>query len=244
MFISDSFFDKYAKYVSPQYMITYMHILRNKKTDFSVQEMCDSLNVMSKTLFRALDFWVEQGEIKYFKNGNDGLKIYIQKTQTPPAETTVSEAVKLLKNDENFALVIKLSKETFSGMKDTDIATVAHLYKKYGKDMLIVLLKYSGDHKAVHPSYMTTIAEKWDKAGLKTVNEAILWVDGKYGIYKKWHNRYGEYTDKPLTSNEITMYNKWYENHEEDVILSAIDKTVINTGRMALNYTDKILENS
>ena len=243
MFISDSFFDKYARFVSTQYMITYMLILRKKKCDFSVTQICDELNIVSKTLFRALDFWKEQGELKYYKTSDDIVKIYISKTSEAPKDVNLTEAVRMLKEDEQFKSIAKLAKEIFPDMKDVEISSVAYIYKKFSRDMVKLLLNYAQDHNAKHPSYMITIAEKWESNGIRTASEAELWINGKYGFYKKWHERYGE-QNTPLSAKEIEMYDSWKEKYKEEDILEAIDKTIVYKGTMALNYTDKILSNN
>ena len=237
MYIHDKFFDKYFKFANPQYILIYLYFVRYKNSAYSVHQICDELGIMSNTLIRALDFWVANNELTYKRSDDE---LIVQMKRAAIKEVNASELTELLK-DKEFLSILKKAKDVFSDFNDYDTPKIAHIYKKFPKDTVIILFNYAKEHGAKKPSYMMSVVDKLENSGITSPNDTLLWLSGKYEKYIALKKRYGE--DSPLTSYEKDTFDRWLNTYKEKDIFDAIDKTILYKGKMALNYTDTILKN-
>ena len=243
MYISDAFFDKYIGLVSAHYLTSYLYLLRKRKNTFKASDVCQDLGISTPTLKKILRFWSEQEVLTYDWKETGQFTIKIRTEEKTFHEATYKETKELLESPA-FLEVIDLTKTVFPEISVADKAKLGGMWTEYdmtNKDFYVVLLKYCRDHGARHPSYMFTIAKKWYDAGVKTPAAALAWIDGKWGAYCNIRKRYG--VGGPPTDPEIAVFEEWKANYSDEQIGNAIDITVMNTGKMSVNYTSAVLRN-
>ena len=118
-------------------------------------------------------------------------------------------------------------------------------FKKYNFDeqVMISLFDYCFNKSALHKNYVKTVADAWNKNGIRTYDE----LEGYYQRYEKLNKikkdiakKLGRYS--PLTQFDDAMIEKWVVdfNYSLDLINIALKKTTSKVNP-SFDYLDKLI---
>lgn len=91
-------------------------------------------------------------------------------------------------------------------------------------------------------SYMNSIALSWAENGVHTVDEAsaqsLIYPKTCFSVMKAFGIK-----NRSLNSSELELIDKWSKEYafSDDVIMTACEKTIENTGKVSFRYADAIL---
>ncbi len=228
----------------------------------SLEEISSHLDMLYSEVLQALKYWNDQGVISFSELSIDefDLEFYFEQPQakeapsTRPLSKTIirqtrpeyrTEEINLYLQDSPSVLKLFRVAEEYLGrlLTITDQKILFSLYDWLHMpfDLIEYLIEHcaSNNHRAIH--YIEKVAISWIDEGITTVDAAKekVTMDKRYF---KILNSLGA-SKSTLTSAERHCMNKWFETYHfnMDIILEACQRTVMQTNKPSLNYTDSIL---
>ena len=150
-----------------------------------------------------------------------------------------------LKSDEDFQeLVFCVQTYTEKIFSPTDTEKLAYLYDVVGmsKDLLEYIAEISVQKGKKSISYIEKIALSFHEKGITTVEEAKEDNVKFYNENRAVLKAFGIY-DRVLAPVESRFVKKWFDEYcfSPDIVVEAINRTVINTSSQSFTYADGIL---
>ena len=249
--IPDVFFTEYLSEANGDYIKVYLCLLFLTKydKDIKLNDLSKKLNIPLSSIQAALTFWEEKGVITKKVNGyilNDLQEIELHKLYSPNL-TLSPEDIKKTEDSQYRAKAIECINNTyFQGvMSPAWYSDIDLWFKKYNFDeqVMISLFDYCFNKSALHKNYVKTVADAWNKNGIRTYDE----LEGYYQRYEKLNKikkdiakKLGRYS--PLTQFEDAMIEKWVVdfNYSLDLINIALKKTTSKVNP-SFDYLDKLI---
>ena len=228
----------------------------------SLEEVSSHLDMLYSEVLQALKYWNDQNIISFKEISVDefDLEFFFEKpkSQAEPSSLPISktiirqtrpeyrtEEINLYLQDSPSVLKLFKIAEEYLGrlLTITDQKILFSLYDWLHMpfDLIEFLIEHcaSNNHRAIH--YIEKVAISWVDEGITTVDAA----KGKVAMDKRYFkilNSLGA-SKSTLTSAERNCMNKWFETYRFniDIILEACKRTVMQTNKPSLNYTDSIL---
>lgn len=141
-----------------------------------------------------------------------------------------------------FAIQSYLNKK----LSPNEIQRLLYFYDElhFSTDLIAFLVEYCNDkdHKSMH--YIDKVALNWYNDGIKTVRDARKAISSYRKDYFDIFRALGITGRNPIEP-EIEIMKKWIDSYgmSMEVITEACTKTVFNTKKPNLKYTDSIIEN-
>lgn len=242
---------------------------QNPNTNASIEETCKALDMLHSEVIQALDYWHEQKVLRFEKTSDEQylLEFYINEPQKVTAESVVSEKPKSLpiaktiitqsrpeyRTDEiNYCLersneltsLFKIAEQYLGRLLTiTDQKIIFSFYDWLHMpfDLIEFLIEHcaSSNHRAIH--YIEKVAISWVDEGITTLEKA----KEKVALDKRYFKILSALgsSKSNITLIEKTCIDKWLATYKfsMDVILEACKRTVMQTNKPSLNYTDTIL---
>lgn len=150
-----------------------------------------------------------------------------------------------LKSDEDFQeLVFCVQTYTEKIFSPTDTEKLAYLYDVVGmsKDLLEYIAEISVQKGKKSISYIEKIALSFHEKGITTVEEAKEDNVKFYNENRAVLKTFGIY-DRVLAPVESRFVKKWFDEYcfSPEIVVEAINRTVINTSSQSFTYADGIL---
>ena len=150
-----------------------------------------------------------------------------------------------LKSDEDFQeLVFCVQTYTEKIFSPTDTEKLAYLYDVVGmsKDLLEYIAEISVQKGKKSISYIEKIALSFHEKGITTVEEAKEDNVKFYNENRAVLKAFGIY-DRGLAPVESRFVKKWFDEYcfSPEIVVEAINRTVINTSSQSFTYADGIL---
>ena len=150
-----------------------------------------------------------------------------------------------LKSDEDFQeLVFCVQTYTEKIFSPTDTEKLAYLYDVVGmsKDLLEYIAEISVQKGKKSISYIEKIALSFHEKGITTVEEAKEDNVKFYNENRAVLKAFGIY-DRVLAPVESRFVKKWFDEYcfSPEIVVEAINRTVINTSSQSFTYADGIL---
>lgn len=150
-----------------------------------------------------------------------------------------------LKSDEDFQeLVFCVQTYTEKIFSPTDTEKLAYLYDVVGmsKDLLEYIAEISVQKGKKSISYIEKIALSFHEKGITTVEEAKEDNVKFYNENRAVLKAFGIY-DRVLAPVESRFVKKWFDEYcfNPEIVVEAINRTVINTSSQSFTYADGIL---
>lgn len=248
------------------YTKVYLYLLAifssSSATPLSLEDVSSHLDMLYSEVLQALKYWNDQGVLCFSELSIDefDLEFYFEKpkikeqTNSLPISKTIirqtrpeyrTEEINLyLKDSPSVLNLFKIAEEYLGRLLTiTDQKILFSLYDWLHMpfDLIEFLIEYcaSNNHRAIH--YIEKVAISWVDEGITTVEAA----KSKVAMDKRYFkilNSLGA-SKSTLTSAERNCMTKWFDTYHfsMDVILEACRRTVMQTNKPSLNYTDSIL---
>lgn len=169
--------------------------------------------------------------------------------KTSPARVSSSEIASRIKDSSEVRMLFDEAEKIYGRpLKQRDNQTLIALVDHYGlpASVSLMLLKYCFKAGKKTPNYIETAAAGWSADGIDSIekaNERILILERSSGFEQRLRKEFG--IPNEFTPKQKDYLRTWLEDWSftEEMITLALNITIENTGKTALNYTNKILEN-
>lgn len=110
----------------------------------------------------------------------------------------------------------------------------------FSAELTTTLFKVAKSRGKLDARYINKVGLEWDKKGIKTSEDALnesANFSGKYSVVSKAFGLH-----RPLAPEEMKIVDEWDAfNFSRDIITEACNRTILQTGKIALEYTTAIL---
>ncbi len=261
--LDNRFIDDYmADVPSWVYSLVYIYALRCGSEGISVDNshIAKKLGILESDVIKAWKYWKDKGLVKLSGNKDEPVVEFLNIENEPKQTQEKSIPLKIadtksgysprdiaeiLENDKAARELLAISEKLMARPltpKESEILMEMYDLMGLPMDVIIVLVTYcSNNNKPIR--YMEKTAMDWAERGIATSEAAADYLS-IFTSYGKILRFYG-ITDRAPTSNDKKYMDKWILDYKMpiDVIEIACNKTIENTGKAALSYTDKIIEN-
>lgn len=172
-----------------------------------------------------------------------------QPSKTTPARVSSGEIASRMNNSDEVRMLFSEAEKIYGRpLRQRENQTMIALVDHYGlpAGVALMLLTYCFKANKTSPNYIETAAAGWSADGIDSIEKA----DTRIRALEKNNELERRLRVEFNIPNEFTQKQKaflrtWTEDwsFNEEMIRLAIDKTIENTGKFAMNYTNKILEN-
>lgn len=163
-----------------------------------------------------------------------------------PEDTLTAARVSELKENEDITQLIYIAEQYLGRtLSLTETKKILYFYDglKFDTELIEFLIEYcvSKNHKSIH--YIESVAFAWAESGISTVaeakEEASLYSKTYFTIFKALGIR-----DRYPIPKERRIMDRWMQEwgFTMDLIQEACSRTVLQTGKGSLSYTNTILE--
>lgn len=126
----------------------------------------------------------------------------------------------------------------------TDLQILYGLHDWLGMsfDLIQFLVEYCAENNHTKMNYIEKVAINWHENHIETIEQAKDYLASYPSHYYTVLKAYGIYNLAPIPA-QIKMIDKWTKEYlfPMETIVYACEKTILQTGKPELNYTDRIL---
>ena len=213
-------------------------LLLSHEGDFS-QEDAQNLGMTMERFVQCISFWNERKML-------DGLHISLDDTVVKNREKEGEQAPLERKNLHSF---IEMAEVLLGRILSTvEISTLYDICEELAMppEVIILLIEYCTLQGKTSVKYIERVAATWVKNNILTHDKAVAHIEEetKKKSYEGHLRRMFHIKDREFSPSEKKIIQSWQQrDYSEEMLLTAYDKTVTNTGKVALAYMDKILQN-
>lgn len=180
---------------------------------------------------------------------SDSPKTTEKPVKIAPAKVSSGEIASRMKDNDEIKVLFSEAEQIYGRpLRQRDNQTIIALVDHYGlpAGAALMLLKYCFGVNKTSPAYIEAAAAGWSAEGIDSIEKAdakIRSLEKSNELESRLRREFGVTAD--FTTKQKNMLRVWIEEwgFSEEMIKLAISKTVESTGKFALNYTNKILEN-
>lgn len=159
-----------------------------------------------------------------------------------------TEVVKTVNADKNLSHLFSIIQQMLNkSLSPTDYKAIYSFidYLKLPEQVVLILFEYCISINKTAMRYIETTAYSWCDNGLNTVEkaEAFIKKENEKNSVQSYYKRKFKITGRELTDTEITYLMSWVNDVKasEELIMSAYERTVMNTGKITFSYMDAII---
>ena len=258
--IENTFIDQFMPSSSGDFVKIYLYLLRcaqSGQTDVSISKIADALHYTESDVTRAMGYWQKQRVLEFV---DDEAEEEINHPAPAGVAAAAGDAVPSVSGNKitEFRPAHRYSKEDMRSLifvaetylkrplSPQEQETLAYFITDLGMDIDLVdyLLDYciSMHHTSFH--YIRKVAVNWAEQGIRSVEQARREGSSFRSEYFTIFRAMG-ISDHTPTSGEKEYMDRWLGEYAlpMDVILLACRRTILQTGKARLPYTDSILRN-
>lgn len=249
--IPDVFFTEYMSQASGDFVKVYLYLffLSKYNKDVKINDLSKKLELPLKTIQDAIKYWEDSGLLIRKNQGfivTNLQEIELNKVYKPKVTMSAEDIKKVAESKSRATAIDTINNEFFQGvMSPSWYGDIDLWFKKYGFDeeVMIALFRYCFNKSALHRSYISTVAEAWNKNKIKTFADLDLYYQKQEkvktisnAIKKKLRlsRNLSEYEEAYVTKWNITF------GYDMDIIEIALKKTT-SKFNPSFEYIDKIL---
>lgn len=247
-FISDFMIKAPGEYVKA-YLLALM--FAGLGTSIDNESLKRQLGMSSEEIEDCWSYWEDLGVIKRVNSdaGNGYDVEFVNLRELITAATPIERPESELDDKEMAKLYKDIQAATGRMIELREVEEIASWIKDYSMSSDLILYCYSycaQNRKSNSYRYIGTILRDWNKQGIRTVEDAKLYLDNndtKYSKYKAIFNELG--FSRNATAEEKRMMTDWFEKYEFslDEILNACKQTIA-ISNPNLKYVDAVLRNT
>ena len=181
--IPDVFFTEYLSQASGDFVKVYLYLyfLSKYNKDVKINDLSKKLELPLKIIQDAVKYWEEAGLLIRKNQGfivANLQEIELNKVYKPRISMSAQDVKKVAENKYRAKAIDTINNEFFQGvMSPSWYGDIDLWFKKYGFDeeVMIALFRYCFNKSALHRSYISTVAEAWNKNKIKTFSDLDLY---------------------------------------------------------------------
>ncbi len=260
------FIDHFMKGANPTFIAVYIYGYRqcfSQNPKCKVSEVAEALGILETDVVRAWQYWSSVGVCSLTYNSESdptdfsvqfadlsGLTFEEEETSLPKEKPSysLSEVVSSKEKDRALSEMythaeILLSKP----LSQNDILTLYSLYDWLGLpvEVILMIVEHCVSIGKKSMRYIETVALSWNDLGITTPEKATEHLSAfeKAGKAKRRFKKLLGLSGRDFTQNEYDLLLKWSESlgFSDEMILLAYEKTIMQTGKVAFNYMNAIL---
>ncbi len=265
--ISYDFVERYVRFSNPEYIRVYLYLKYRANKDGSIptaDRIAKDLDITPEHAGFILDFWVSCGELLQSENGyafpESGEKkpaksktipdiVASPRRSTRPSYSMAEIDAVAAKNKSISGLFYQAETVLHKVLTQSDMEMLYSFVDWLGLpvEVITMLLSYGAKRGKTGRRYLETVAMDWADRGIDTFEAAEVYVselEARDSQERKICSILGIY-DRALTTTEKKYLKQWSEDPaiSLELVSLAYDRTVANTGKLTLNYMNKILQN-
>ncbi|MBR2404269.1 MAG: DnaD domain protein [Clostridia bacterium] len=270
--VQTGFVDKYIKDANPSFIKVYLYVARHSQSGevISLGKIADDTGLLKSDVVAALSFWQNAGAIAYTDSSIEILPLSQKSAPLAAAAETnsspkgamaqpnssvassykASGVIKAVISDEKlshlFAIISQLLNKTLSP-NDYKIIYSFIDYLKLPEQVIIVLFEHCVSLGKTHMRYIEKVAYSWADSGITTPERAIEYVrkQNDENSTLTYYRKKFKITGRDFADTEVKYILSWINDlkADEELIMYAYDKTVMNTGVVKMSYMDAIIRN-
>ncbi len=255
--------DRYLTEGSPVYLMVYLFALRQLyagNTAITNSQLADVLHVSVMDVVNTFLFYSSKGLVKIHNfTSVDDVDFDIEFCFAPPKGYKVaqnfrpnyksSEISRQLKDNPKVSQMYKMVSQILGknlSSADTELLYSFYDYYALPAEVILVLVDYCVSKGKRSMKYMEKEAAKWAENGIDTVDKARRHIEKReeFLSYAYRVRTIVGVGDRRLTTKELEFINKWQSEYKMnfEMVRSAFELTVNQTGKLSFAYMNKILE--
>ena len=260
------FINKYMLNANATYVKVYLYGLAKcyeGDEDISAAAIAEALDILETDVSKAWRYWKKVGLVHSEGKGTivfdpipmSEAKSEAVKEHTPEQAKEDNEKASSMKEiskamginpkmKETVATAEQLLKKTLS---QREIMSLYNFMSEYSmtQEMVLVLLEYCVTMDKTHFSYVEKVAEGWHSQGINSLDDATKVLNRllkEMRMQKKCKKMFG--LERELSQTESNYIARWVSEFSmtEPMIRNAYERTVANTGKIAMPYMNSILK--
>lgn len=172
-----------------------------------------------------------------------------QPIKTTPARVSSGEIASRMNGSDEVRMLFSEAEKIYGRpLRQRENQTMIALVDHYGLSagVALMLLTYCFKANKTSPNYIESAAAGWSADGIDSIEKAdarIRVLEKNNELERRLRAEFG--IPNEFTQKQKAFLRTWTEDwsFNEEMIRLAIDMTIENTGKFAMNYTNKILEN-
>lgn len=249
--IPDVFFTEYLSQANGDFVKVYLYLyfLSKYNKDVKINDLSKKLELPLKIIQDAVKYWEEAGLLIRKNQGfivANLQEIELNKVYKPRISMSAQDVKKVAENKYRAKAIDTINNEFFQGvMSPSWYGDIDLWFKKYGFDeeVMIALFRYCFNKSALHRSYISTVAEAWNKNKIKTFSDLDLY----YQKEEKLKSIGNSIRKKMRISRNLSVYEEAYiekwnltYGYGLDIIDIALKKTT-SKFNPSFEYLDKLI---
>ena len=249
--IPDVFFTEYLSQASGDFVKVYLYLyfLSKYNKDVKINDLSKKLELPLKIIQDAVKYWEEAGLLIRKNQGfivANLQEIELNKVYKPRISMSAQDVKKVAENKYRAKAIDTINNEFFQGfMSPSWYGDIDLWFKKYGFDeeVMIALFRYCFNKSALHRSYISTVAEAWNKNKIKTFSDLDLY----YQKEEKLKSIGNSIRKKMRIARNLSVYEEAYiekwnltYGYGLDIIDIALKKTT-SKFNPSFEYLDKLI---
>ena len=249
--IPDVFFTEYLSQANGDFVKVYLYLyfLSKYNKDVKINDLSKKLELPLKIIQDAVKYWEEAGLLIRKNQGfivANLQEIELNKVYKPRISMSAQDVKKVAENKYRAKAIDTINNEFFQGvMSPSWYSDIDLWFKKYGFDeeVMIALFRYCFNKSALHRSYISTVAEAWNKNKIKTFSDLDLY----YQKEEKLKSIGNSIRKKMRISRNLSVYEEAYiekwnltYGYGLDIIDIALKKTT-SKFNPSFEYLDKLI---
>ncbi|MGN1059471.1 MAG: DnaD domain protein [Clostridia bacterium] len=245
------------------YLAVYLYALRQYQAgnlNISNDRIAEVLKLSRIDVVNAFLFYSSQGLLKIhrFTSVDDGdfdIEFCFDDTAARPSPLPfrpsykASEISRRLRENprmsQMYNMVGQILGKTLSSA-DTELLYSFYDYYSLPVEVILVLIEYYASKGKRSMKYMEKEAGKWASAGIDTVEKAKAYIEKReeFLSYASRVRTLLGIQERRLSTRELAFINKWQNelNMPLDMVKTAFELTVNQTGKLSFAYMNKIME--
>lgn len=191
----------------------------------------------------------QEGSYQSFeKNAVEKKNVY-QPSSSVASSYKTNVVVKAIHDDQKLAHLFSIIQQMLNkNLSSNDYKTIYSFidYLNLPEQVILILFEYCISINKTSMRYIETVAYSWYDSGITTVEEAEKYVKRKSEIQtvQSYYKQKFKITGRDFTDSEIKYLLSWVNDlkAEEELIISAYERTVMNTGKVSFKYMDAIIQ--
>ena len=238
--ISKTFIETELPQAPPLYVSVYLMTLAVGQ---DAKRVAERLKATETDVLYAWGYWKGKGYLQETEKKTESVSPILPSSVRP--EYSPRELALYIKNESVKALFDSAQKKLGKMLSQQDMSLLFGFYDWLGLPMEVIelLLSYCASNGHTGMRYIEKVAIGWAEEGVNTVEKAAEYIELRKTGFRSIMQAFGQ-NRLPVATEEAYM-KKWLREYRlpMDVIRLACERTVLQTGKVAFAYADRILEN-
>lgn len=251
--------DDYIKESSLDELKVLLYVFRHSNDEIELEKACDELSIEIDSFKKSVNFWVKKGAFKCITENKESIKT-AKKEQTKTAARVAAQKVieteieysqseiasKMTNNPEIKFLLQNVENQFARPLSQAECTKLIYLNEGAGLpcDEIILIVAYCIGASKGNMRYIYNTAIGFSNDGIDSFEKADNKIK-ELEETKTYESRVCTILGirgRALTDIETKYISEWKQKEvKEELIKTAYDKTVENTGKLSYQYMDKIL---